>query len=75
MTGLANIPIIAMVAVIVPIIIGMILGNLDEDMRNFLRRALCCPSPSSPSAGRGPQLMDIARAGGPGIALGRSPSL
>ncbi|MBL3540263.1 2-keto-3-deoxygluconate permease [Aminivibrio sp.] len=71
MTGLANIPIIAMVAVVVPIVIGMILGNLDEDMREFLAPGVMLSIPFfSFPLGAGLNLMDIAKAGIPGIALG-----
>lgn len=34
--GIATIPISAMLSVVIPIIVGMVIGNLDEDMRTYL---------------------------------------
>jgi 2-keto-3-deoxygluconate permease len=35
-SGLANFPILSIVSVILPLLVGIILGNLDEDLRKFL---------------------------------------
>jgi len=70
-SGLAHIPVEALIAVLVPIIIGMILGNLDSDMRAFLgsSKLLLIPFFSFP-LGAAMNLDTIVKAGGPGILLG-----
>ncbi len=70
-SGLAQIPVMSLVAVLVPIVIGMILGNIDPDMRAFLgsSKLLLIPFFSFP-LGAGMNLETIVKAGGPGILLG-----
>jgi 2-keto-3-deoxygluconate permease len=70
-SGLAQIPLMSLVAVLVPIVIGMILGNIDPDMRKFLgsSKLLLIPFFSFP-LGAGMNLTTIVKAGGPGILLG-----
>jgi len=70
-SGLAHVPIMALVAVLIPIGLGMILGNLDPDMRKFLgsSKMLLIPFFSFP-LGASMNLQTIATAGGPGILLG-----
>ena len=34
--GLANIPLLSLLAVVIPILIGMLLGNLDDNLQKFL---------------------------------------
>ncbi|MDF2882567.1 MAG: 2-keto-3-deoxygluconate permease [Clostridiaceae bacterium] len=70
-SGLAQIPLKALVAVLIPIVIGMILGNIDTDMRKFLgsSKLLLIPFFSFP-LGAGMNLTTIVKAGGPGILLG-----
>ncbi len=70
-SGLAQIPFMALIAVLVPIVIGMILGNIDDDMRKFLgsSKLLLIPFFSFP-LGAGMNLTTIIKAGGPGILLG-----
>lgn len=70
-SGLANIPFIAFIAVLVPIVIGFILGNLDEDMRKFLSQGetLLIPFFAFP-LGAALDFRTILKAGLPGLILG-----
>lgn len=69
--GMANIPIIALVAVIMPIVIGMILGNLDSDIRDFSKPGIALSIPFFAFAlGAGLNLNSVVQAGLSGVVLG-----
>lgn len=70
-TGLANVPIVALLAAVIPILIGFILGNLDEDIRDFLApgSTLLIPFFAFP-LGAALNFSQIITAGMPGILLG-----
>ena len=69
--GFADIPFIAFIAVLVPIVLGFILGNLDEDWRDFLKQGthLLIPFFAFP-LGAGLTFRNIIEAGPAGIVLG-----
>jgi 2-keto-3-deoxygluconate permease len=70
-TGLADIPIIALVAAIVPLIIGMILGNLDNDFKKLLTDGLNMILPINGFVfGSNMSLYTIFKAGISGVVLG-----
>lgn len=70
-TGIAQIPVIALVAAIVPLIIGMILGNLDSDFRKLLSDGLNMLLPFNGFVlGANMSLITIFKAGTAGILLG-----
>ena len=70
-TGLAVIPWLTMVSVIAPIFAGAILGNLDEDMRNFFstHEPIIIPFMAF-TLGQTINLKSVLKAGIPGILLG-----
>jgi len=70
-TGLANIPYMSMVSVLVPIILGVILGNMDEDIRTFCagNSDLLIPFFAF-SLGNNINLANVVAAGPSGILLG-----
>jgi 2-keto-3-deoxygluconate permease len=69
--GLANLPLLPLVGVILPLIIGVLLGNLDEDLRAFLLKGGMILIPFFAFAlGAGLNLQTIIEAGLPGVLLG-----
>ncbi len=70
-TGLAVIPWLTMVSVIAPIAVGAILGNLDDDIREFFgsHEAIIVPFMAF-TLGQTIDLKSVATAGIPGVALG-----
>ncbi len=70
-TGLADIPLKALIAAILPLIIGFVLGNLDEDLRKVFSNALPAIIMFSGLAlGAGMDLRQVVQAGPSGIFLG-----
>lgn len=69
--GVATIPIMALVAVIVPILVGMILGNLDEKFRDFLKPGMFIAIfLFAFPLGAGLSFKTLLQAGLPGVLLG-----
>ena len=69
--GLADIPFMALVAAIGPILVGMILGNLDKDLSDFLAPAGSILLPFVGFClGSGMNLTNIVKGGAQGILLG-----
>jgi len=69
--GLANIPLLTLLAVVVPIIIGMLLGNLDDEVRQFLKPGVMLSIPFFAfPLGAGLSFKQLVSAGPPGILLG-----
>lgn len=70
-SGLANIPLMTLVACIVPIVIGFVLGNLDSDLKELFAKGTVLPIPFFAfSLGAGLNFGQILKAGVPGIVLG-----
>lgn len=69
--GLASFPLLAFVFAILPLVIGMVLGNLDENMRTFLNKGTDVIIPMFALAlGCGINLTNVAKAGLSGVILG-----
>lgn len=70
-SGMATIPFMSLVSVIIPLIIGLILGNLDKDWRDLAEKGMELIVPFNGFAlGAGMNLRDVVVAGVPGVVLG-----
>jgi 2-keto-3-deoxygluconate permease len=70
-SGLADIPVIDIVAAIVPLVVGMILGNLDGEFRTLLSNGLNMVLPVNGFVfGANMSLFTIINAGVPGLIMG-----
>ena len=71
LTGIGDIPFIMLIATILPIVVGCILGNMDEDLRKWLESGtvILIPFFAFP-LGAGLNLGQLVNAGVPGIILG-----
>lgn len=71
LSGMANIPFISLVAAILPVFVGMILGNIDRDIAEFLKPggAILIPFFAF-SLGSGISVANLVSGGVRGIALG-----
>lgn len=71
LTGLANIPLLILLGTILPIIIGCVLGNLDTELRDWLKPAVSISIPFFAfPLGSALNLRQLIEAGAPGILLG-----
>lgn len=71
LTGIAQIPFMMLVGAILPIVVGCILGNLDEDLRKWLAPAATVMIPFFAfPLGSALSLTQLVEAGLPGIVLG-----
>lgn len=69
--GMANIPMMSLIAVLIPLLVGMALGNLDNNMRDFLTKGGPLLIPFFAFAlGAGIDLKMLIEGGLAGIALG-----
>lgn len=70
-SGLANVPFMALLATVIPILVGMIIGNIDEEMKNFMEPAGNIMIPFvGLMLGAGINLGNVLRGGVQGIILG-----
>lgn len=70
-TGMANIPLMSLLAAISPILFGCILGNLDSDIKDFLAPGLSILIPFfAYGLGAGIKLTNVISAGLSGVLLG-----
>jgi 2-keto-3-deoxygluconate permease len=69
--GLASMPLLPLLGVVLPLLVGLVLGNLDEELRTFLSKGGAVLIPFFAFAlGAGLDLSTIIAAGLPGILLG-----
>lgn len=70
-TGTAHLPVMLFIAALIPIIIGFILGNIDSELKEFLKAGTAMPIPFFAfSLGAALNFKQILKAGIPGIILG-----